>query len=146
MLNNGENFADARRSCGRGARLPAFHPRTSVARMPRRANPLKLNSLQLKTLTVLQALAEDSRIATRLEGSDDVFIGQLPDAHGDHFHIASYVVLGRDATGVRNPSVWSALERKGLIRDASPISITLTGQGVAYDTGLYDRILLKPDH
>ncbi len=114
--------------------------------MANRKNPLKLNKLQLKTLTVLQALAKDERLATPLAESGEVYIAQLPAAHGDHFHVGHHVVLGRDATGLSNPAVWTALERKGLIRDPSPISMTLTSAGVSYDTGLYKDILHGSDH
>ena len=43
-----------------------------------------------------------------------------PDPHGDHFHLGEAVVATRDASGLRNPAVWVALERKGLIRSMYP--------------------------
>src|SRR5579885_2709876 len=108
--------------------------------MPPRRNPLNLNALQLKTLTLLQELA-------RLAGKPDeneaggLAITELPDPHGDHFHLGEAVVAARDATGLRNPSVWAALERKGLIRPKLPEAVILTAAGQQYDTGLRDAIL-----
>ena len=85
--------------------------------MPAKRNPLNLNPLQLKTLTLLQALAAcptPSRAKMRGRRRAD----QLPDPHGDHFHLGDAVVAARDATGLRNPAVWAALERKGLVKHA----------------------------
>ena len=113
--------------------------------MPAKRNPLNLNSLQLKTLTLLQELA-------RLAGApaeDDpggVAITELPDPHGDHFHLGECVVAARDATGLRNPSVWAALERKGLIRPNLPKAVILTPEGQHYDTGLREAILHRAGH
>lgn len=119
--------------------------------MPQKRNPLNLNSLQLKTLTLLQELA---RIAgkpaapedTAGDGAGDVAITELPHAHGDHFHLGEAVVASRDATGLRNPSVWAALERKGLIRPQLPEAVILTPLGQEYDTGLRDAILQRSGH
>src|SRR3546814_18250705 len=62
--------------------------------MPKK-NPLKLNNLQLKTLTVLQALAETDLATTDAE-TGKVTISSLPNPHGNHFHIGDRVVqLGR---------------------------------------------------
>ena len=112
--------------------------------MPPRNNPLKLNALQLRTLTVLQALA---RIAGREgPGPGEVTVERFPDAHGDHFHLGNSVVSGKDATGLRNEKVWHALERKGVARGEYPTRITLTKEGREYNTGLYDEILHRHDH
>ena len=112
--------------------------------MPPRNNPLKLNALQLRTLTVLQALA---RIAGKEgPGQGEVTIAQFPEAHGDHFHLGNSVVSGKDATGLRNEKVWHALERKGVARAEWPARIVLTRQGREYNTGLYDRILQRHAH
>src|SRR5690348_11916181 len=94
--------------------------------MPSKRNPLGLNALQLKTLTLLQELA---RLAGRPAGDDDpggLAVTDLPSPHGDHFHLGEAVVAARDATGLRNPSVWAALERKGLIRPKLPEAVVLT--------------------
>jgi hypothetical protein len=114
--------------------------------MPPRKNPLKLNKLQLKTLTILQELAE-SDLATPGENEGEVRIGQIPQPHQDHFHIGEAVIFMRDATGLTNRGVWAALDRKGLIRaGVFPFTVTLTAEGLAYDTGLREQILHKADH
>ncbi len=112
--------------------------------MPSKRNPLKLNALQLKTLTILQALTEPEEGTPAPEG--DRLIPQLPPAHGNHFHVGPHIVMGSDATGLHNPSVWAALIRKGLVSGAPPSSLTLTADGVAYETGLAGKILHSHDH
>ena len=118
--------------------------------MPPKRNPLNLNPLQLKTLTLLQELA---RIAGRPAPSGDdgdepggLAITELPHPHGDHFHLGEAVVLARDASGLVNAAVWAALERKGLIKSRFPDAAILTPSGLAYDTGLADAILHRADH
>jgi hypothetical protein len=114
--------------------------------MPPKRNPLNLNPLQLKTLTLLQELA---RIAGEPAAGDEeggLAVTQLPDPHGDHFHLGEAIVAARDATGLRNPSVWAALERKGLIRPKLPQAVVLTPLGQQYDTGLRDTILHRAEH
>src|SRR5260370_10380241 len=108
--------------------------------MPAKRNPLNLNPLQLKTLTLLQELA---RLAGKPAPPGDVgdeagglAITELPHPHGDHFHLGAAMVAARDATGLRNPSVWAALERKGLIRPKLPEAVILTALGRQYETGL----------
>ena len=114
------------------------------ALMPPKRNPLNLNPLQLKTLTLLQALA---RLPdhSRQEG-EGVRIDNLPHPHGDHFHLGDAVVMTRDASGLFNPAAWSALERKGLIKSMFPEAALLTPLGLGYDTGLGDAILHRADH
>ncbi len=114
--------------------------------MVAKRNPLKLNALQLKTLTLLQALAQEPSASWRDPESGDVIIGPLPQPHGNHFHIGSAVVMTRDATGLRNAGVWLALQRKGLAMGNFPHSIALTPQGQAYETRLADQILHRGDH
>src|SRR5580765_5152587 len=114
--------------------------------MPPKRNPLNLNPLQLKTLTLLQELA---RIAGKPAPEDEaggLAITELPDPHGDHFHLGAAVVAARDATGLHNPSVWAALERKGLIRPKLPEAVILTPLGQQYDTGLAGAILHRASH
>jgi|SRR5579862_8692611 len=114
--------------------------------MATKRNPLNLNALQLKTLTLLQELA---RIAGKPAADDDtggLAISELPNPHGDHFHLGETVVAARDATGLRNPSVWAALERKGLIRPKLPEAVILTPAGQEYDTGLRDAMLHRAGH
>src|SRR5215204_4043887 len=114
--------------------------------MPSKRNPLNLNPLQLKTLTLLQELA---RLAGQPAAEEDepggIAITELPHAHGDHFHLGEAVVGARDASGLRNPSVWAALERKGLVRPM-PGAVILTPLGQQYDTGLRDAIFHRAGH
>jgi hypothetical protein len=104
-------------------------------------NPLKLNPLQLRTLTILQALARLPDTATRGPGPGDVTIERFPSPHGNHFHLGDAMVSARDATGLHIDKVWHALERKGLARADWPHRITLTAAGLSYDTGLFEQIL-----
>jgi hypothetical protein len=114
--------------------------------MPLRKNPLNLNPLQLKTLTLLQELARlEGHAAPEEDGGVRVF--NLPAPHGDHFHLGpSAVVFTRDATGLANPAAWLALERKGLLRSMYPAAAVLTPAGLAYDTGLRDSIIHRAHH
>lgn len=111
---------------------------------PNKKNPLGLNALQLKTLTLLQEIARLEN--TPVEGEEGAFlITRLPHAHGDHFHLGHYVVAGRDATGLQNQAVWVALGRKGMVRQ-DPKGAILTPAGMGYDTGLREAILHGSDH
>lgn len=114
--------------------------------MPPRSNPLQLNPLQLRTLTILQQMARSPRHAAPPDDTGAVRVGNFPDPHGDHYHIGDAMVLGRDATGLHNPAVFAALGRKGLVREAVPGSAVVTAAGLAYDTGLTDRLLHRADH
>ena len=114
--------------------------------MPAKRNPLNLNSLQLKTLTLLQELAQFAGKPAPEEEPGGLAITELPNPHGDHFHLGEAVVAARDATGLRNPSVWAALERKGLIRPKLPEAVILTLLGQEYDTGLREIILHRAAH
>ena len=113
--------------------------------MQTKRNPLNLNPLQLKTLTLLQALA---LLPDASPGEDEgsTLLKSLPDPHGDHFHLGDAVVATRDATGLRNPAVWVALERKGLIRSMYPHVAVMTPLGLDYETGLRETILHKSGH
>ena len=114
--------------------------------MPPKKNPLRLNKLQLRTLTLAQLLAQDPNLARRDEATGLVTLLQIPHAHGDHLHIGRFTVSTREASGLSNPAVWSALVLKGLARIDGPIAITLTAEGVSYDTGFGDRFLAPSDH
>jgi hypothetical protein len=109
--------------------------------MPPKRNPLNLNPLQLKTLTLLQALAAIEGHVIRKEEDGSVLVAGIPAPHGDHFHLGDAVVASRDATGLSNQAAWVALERKGLIVSHFPQGATLTAAGLDYDTGLGDSIL-----
>jgi len=112
--------------------------------MPSRRNPLQLNPLQLKTLTLLQELARLPGFSQPAGEPGEVVIAALPQPHGDHFHLGDAVVATRDATGLHNPSVWAALERKGLVRSLANGGAALTPLGLDYPTGMRAAILRKP--
>jgi hypothetical protein len=113
---------------------------------PLRANPSRLNALQLKTLAILQALARERAFADPPDDDGTVLIHTLPHAHGDHFHIGRAVVLARDATGLANPNVMNALVRKGLLLGGPAGQPILTGAGLGYETGIATRVLHGADH
>lgn len=113
--------------------------------MPPKNNPLKLNPLQLRTLTLLQALATMPQTAQR-EANGEVTITQFPQAHGDHFHLGGAVVAAKDASGLYNEAVWHALERKQLARTDWPRSLTLTIAGLQYQTGLAGEMFHAAHH
>lgn len=110
--------------------------------MPPKKNPLQLNSLQLRTLTLLQQLARLTDYSRPGEEPGSIAV-RTPDPHGDHFHLGDSVVAARDASGLRNPAVWVALERKGLIRSMYPNGAVLTALGLDYETGMREMILHK---
>ena len=114
--------------------------------MVQKKNPLKLNKLQLRTLALVQVLANDERSGMRDEQTGEVTINHLPHPHGDHVHIGAFSVSARDASGFSNPAVWTALDRKGLARASMGASVILTPLGLAYDTGLSDRFVSESDH
>ena len=114
--------------------------------MTPKKNPLNLNALQLRTLTILQQLARFRESSSANEQTGEVMITNLPHPHGNHFHCGDAVVLARDATGLRNEGVWKALERKGLARPFFPFGIALTPDGIRYDTGMDKSILHRADH
>ena len=113
--------------------------------MPAKKNPLGLNALQLKTLTLLQELARSPAHAEKLPDGT-VRVSQLPYPHGDHFHVGAAIVMARDANGLANPAAWVALERRGLIKSEFPDAAVLTPAGLAYDTGFADTILHRGGH
>ncbi len=114
--------------------------------MPPKRNPLKLNKLQLKTLTLLQTLAALPDVAASEPETGNTLLRWLPDPHGNHFHIGDAVVMASDATGLSNPAVWLALARKGLAAPGYPSHMAVTPAGLAYETGLGDSILHRADH
>jgi len=114
--------------------------------MPPKKNPLKLNNLQLRTLALAQLLAQDPNIARRDAVTGAVTLLEIPFAHGDHLHIGQFTVSTKEASGLKNPSVWSALMRKGLARIDGPVDIALTAEGMSYDTEFGDRFLASSGH
>ena len=114
--------------------------------MSPKQNPLKLNPLQLRTLTVLQALARVPGAAVKGPNAGEIVVQQFPSPHGDHFHLGDWVVATKNASGLYNEKVWHALERKGVARSDWPHRLVLTPAGLTYDTGLADKILRRPAH
>ena len=113
--------------------------------MPAKKNPLNLNALQLRTLTLLQELARLPDYSRQGDEPGSIIITRLPMAHGDHLHIGEAFVASHDATGLRNRAVWIALERKGLVRSLSDC-VVLTPLGIGYETGLRNAILHVSSH
>jgi hypothetical protein len=114
--------------------------------MANKKNPLNLNPLQLRTLTLFQALARVPQASQQGPGEGEITIVGFPQQHADHFHVGEAVVMGKDATGIFNESVWNALTRKGVARADWPNTVTLTPEGLAYDTGLAEEILHRSGH
>lgn len=114
--------------------------------MPPKQNPLKLNPLQLRTLTILQVLARDPNAARSGPGTGEITIERFPQPHDSHFHLGDGVVATKDASGLYNENVWHALERKGVARAEWPHRITLTAPGLTYDTGLFGELLRPSPH
>ncbi|MDX1738576.1 MAG: hypothetical protein R3261_10080 [Alphaproteobacteria bacterium] len=111
-----------------------------------KANPLKLNKLQLRTLVLAQVIAKDPVASMRNEATGEVSLMRLPHAHGNHVHVGPYVVSSKDASGFSNSSVWVALARKGLSHGDPSGVITLTKEGLEYETGLDDKFMEQSDH
>ena len=114
--------------------------------MAKKQNPLNLNPLQLKTLTLLQELARHPGHAAPGAEPGEVIVSNLPHPHGNHMHVGAYVVQAKDASGLGNESTWKALERRGLAKAMYPFAILLTEAGLSYETGLREAILHGSDH
>ena len=109
-----------------------------------KTNPLKLNKLQLRTLAIAQLLAASSENSYQDHLNGDATILYLPPLHGDHLHISGNVIKSGDISGFTNPSVWEALERKGLARN-DLVAVALTDLGLIYNTGVKDLFNLSSD-
>jgi hypothetical protein len=114
--------------------------------MSSKSNPLKLNALQLRTLTILQLLAQVEGAARPGPQVGEVTISRFPTPHGDHFHLGDYIVRSKDATGLQNQAVWNALTRKGLARADWPHSIILTAEGRSYQTEMGKEMVFRASH
>ena len=108
-------------------------------------NPLRLNALQLKTLTLFQEIARIVELSTQLEDGGHM-IKRIPFPHHDHLHIGSSIVSAKDASGLTNENVWNALARKDLIKKTNfPDTLVLTKAGQDYVTWLRDDMLMTRD-
>jgi hypothetical protein len=114
--------------------------------MSPKSNPAKLNSLQLRTLTVLQLLSQVQGAATVGPTVGEVTITRFPMPHGDHIHLGEYIVRVKDASGLQNQAVWNALTRKGLARADWPRAIVLTAEGRNYQTEMGNKIVFRAPH
>ena len=112
----------------------------------RKKNPLNLNPLQLKTLTLFQELAKMEQYSKPDEQPGHIMITGMPHANGNHFHLGPYVLASKDASGLSNEAAWVALERKGLLKSHYPLGCVLTPEGIAYDTGMRNEILHEAHH
>jgi hypothetical protein len=112
--------------------------------MPPQTNPLRLNSLQLRTLTILQQLTRTEGVALPAAEDGSITVTRFPAAHGNHFHLGDRVVYAKDCTGLTNPAVYNALARKGLIREGDDGAVVVTREGLDYDTGPARAILHDP--
>src|SRR5260370_37112833 len=99
-------------------------------------NPLNLNALQLKTLTLLQELARLPDHGRPAQAPGAVIVTNLPQPHGDHFHVGDAVVATRDATGPANLAALLALERRGLIKSNYPVAVIMSPEEAADYTRL----------
>jgi len=113
---------------------------------PEIIDPSKLNPLQLRTLTALQAMSRMPALCSRGPAAGEVTIERFPEAHGDHVHLGDAVVSQKALPGLFTEKVWHALERKGLARADWPHRITLTAEGLAYETGFADTMLHRATH
>ena len=102
-------------------------------------NPLNLNPLQLKTLTLLQAVAEIEEVAQKDPATGHIKLTALPHAHGNHFHVGRYTV---DAVTLRPPAVLVDQHRRiappALVGAAQAIE---HAQDAAIDSGHAQRVL-----
>ncbi|MCB1833988.1 MAG: hypothetical protein KDH19_11225 [Geminicoccaceae bacterium] len=114
--------------------------------MTNRKNPLKLNALQLKTMAILQYLARQENWALPADEDGNVVLRGLPSPHGDHFHVGDALVRARDATGLFNRAVYTALGRRGLVTPGTTGFPAITPMGLEYDTGISADILHRSDH
>ena len=110
--------------------------------MPPKRNPLNLNPLQLRSLTLLQALARLPNVGQQRPDGSVVFL-LFPDAHGDHFHLGEAEVSRLVVSGMYNEEEWNALSRKGEAKADYKSEIALTPEGQNYDTGDAASILQR---
>lgn len=106
---------------------------------------LRLNPLQLRTLALLQELAEDPDHGAEGENGARV-VTALPHAHGDHMHIGRFTVPARFASGLSNESVIGALCRRGFLTRDEAGFLVLLPEGLAAETGVREQLFALSDH
>jgi hypothetical protein len=107
---------------------------------------ITLNPLQAKTLVLLQVLAKDDDSSMATPDGEGRQITTLPHGHGNHMHVGQFVVSAKDASGLSNPSVWTALARKGFVTENWQQAMVITPAGLAFSTGLEDKFMSVSDH
>ena len=71
--------------------------------MPPKQNPLRLNKLQLRTLSLAQVLTRDPNTGKLDEATGDVELLRIPQTHGDHVHVGQCVVSAQKSQRVFQP-------------------------------------------
>ncbi|MEZ5847463.1 MAG: hypothetical protein R3C70_12010 [Geminicoccaceae bacterium] len=97
-------------------------------------------------MAILQYLARQENWALPADEGGNVALRGLPSPHGDHFHVGDALVRARDATGLFNRSVYTALGRRGLVTPGTTGFPAITPMGLDYDTGISADILHRSDH
>ena len=67
--------------------------------MPPKQNPLRLNKLQLRTLSLAQVLTRDPNTGKLDEATGDAELLRIPQTHGDHVHVGKLVVSAQETSG-----------------------------------------------
>lgn len=106
----------------------------------------RLNPLQLRTLALVQELADDDDMSGPAPDGEGRILYDLPHAHGDHLHVGRFTVPARFASGLNNRSVLQALARKGLVYLDGPGLLVLLPAGRDYVTGVRESLLEASDH
>lgn len=99
-------------------------------------NPDGLDDRTLRALALLQALAEVNAADLVDPVTGDVTIKDFPAASSGATSVGTFDVSAEDVKAMTSLAVWEALDRAGLARSFHPSLITLTGDGLAYPTGL----------
>ena len=80
------------------------------------------------------------------EVTGEIRLLRLPSPYGNHIHIGQYVVSARDASGLPNDMVWTALERKALLHRVNSLTATLTKDELDYNKGPAEKFWMRSDH
>ena len=80
------------------------------------------------------------------EVTGEIRLLRLPSPYREPLHIARDVGSARNACGLSNDAVWTALERKGLLHRVNSLTATLTKDEFDYNTGLAGKFWTRSDH